>query len=234
MQADQWMTPDELGEKRAIYFHFEKTDRYMTLGTQILLRVKTMMFIVRTARTWVIQINSKDSFQNITKVLEQTKQYRVIFVEARILQENCTKKTMNSEKRNKDTGHAVNQIETSISNQNNFLFNELQYVDVIVDDTPLRATLDSGANSVIINSKYVLEGKRIHSQIVLTSCFGEREVRMFQEFTISLKGGERKNTSVSVQDQGSNIVTLESFEFSKRESEEAGSTNASCKPVFTK
>ncbi|GFW63067.1 retrovirus-related Pol polyprotein from transposon opus [Trichonephila clavipes] len=59
---------------------------------------------------------------------------------------------MKSENRNNDTGYAVNQIETSISNQNNFLFNELQYVDVIVDDTPLSAILDSGANSVIINS----------------------------------------------------------------------------------
>ncbi|GFV91271.1 retrovirus-related Pol polyprotein from transposon 17.6 [Trichonephila clavipes] len=59
---------------------------------------------------------------------------------------------MNSEKRNTDTGHAENQIETSISNQNDFLFNELQYIDVIVDEIPLRATLDSGANSVIINS----------------------------------------------------------------------------------
>ncbi|GFW08673.1 uncharacterized protein TNCV_2776921 [Trichonephila clavipes] len=119
---------------------------------------------------------------------------------------------MNSEKRNTDTGHAVNQIETSISNQNNFLFNELQYVDVIVDEIPLRATLDSGANSVIINSKYVSEGKRIHSQIVLTSCFGEKRSANVSEFTISLKGGEKKkNTSGSVQDRGSNIVTLEGF-----------------------
>ncbi|GFW19583.1 hypothetical protein TNCV_1604751 [Trichonephila clavipes] len=104
---------------------------------------------------------------------------------------------MNSEKRNTDTGHAVNQIETSISNQNDFLFNELQYIDVIVDEIPLRATLDSGANSVIINSKV----------------------------------GKRKNTSGSVQDRGSNIVTLEGFEFLKSGSGEAGSTNASCKPV---
>ncbi|GFW07365.1 retrovirus-related Pol polyprotein from transposon 17.6 [Trichonephila clavipes] len=138
---------------------------------------------------------------------------------------------MNSEKRNTDTGHAVNQIETSISNQNDFLFNELQYIDVIVDEIPLRATLDSGANSVIINSKYVSEGKRIHSQIVLTSCFGEKRSANVSEFTISLKGGEKKNTSGSVQDRGSNIVTLEGFEFSKSGSEEAGSTNASCTPV---
>ncbi|GFT54870.1 transposon Tf2-9 polyprotein [Trichonephila clavipes] len=92
---------------------------------------------------------------------------------------------MNSEKRNTDTGHAVNQIETSISNQNDFLFNELQYIDVIVDEIPLRATLDSGANSVIINSK-------IEAAILLPS---------------------------------------KVFEFLKSGSGEAGSTNASCKPV---
>ncbi|GFY23980.1 hypothetical protein TNCV_4896611 [Trichonephila clavipes] len=43
--------------------------------------------------------------------------------------------------------------------------------------------------------------------------------------------GKEKNTSGSVQDRGSNIVTLEGFEFLKSGSEEAGSTNASCTPV---
>ncbi|GFS61559.1 transposon Tf2-6 polyprotein [Trichonephila clavipes] len=145
---------------------------------------------------------------------------------------NCTKKTMNSEKRNTDTGHAVNQIGTSISNQNNFLFNELQYVDVIVDDTPLRATLDSGANSVIINSKYVSEGKRIHSQIVLTSCFGEKRSANVSEFTISLKGGEKKKILAAVcRIEAAILLPSKVFEFLKSKSEEAGSTNASCKPV---
>ncbi|GFX80955.1 hypothetical protein TNCV_1909481 [Trichonephila clavipes] len=60
---------------------------------------------------------------------------------------------MGSDNKDKDTGYAVNQIKTSISNQNNFLFNELQYVDLIVDDTSLSATLDSGVNSVIIYKK---------------------------------------------------------------------------------
>ncbi|GFX81281.1 retrovirus-related Pol polyprotein from transposon 297 [Trichonephila clavipes] len=139
---------------------------------------------------------------------------------------------MNSEKRNTDTGHDVNQIETSISNQNNFLFNELQYVDVIVDKTPLRATLDSGANSVIINSKYVSEGKRIHSQIVLTSCFGEKRSANVSEFTISLKGGEKKKILAAVcRIEAAILLPSKVFEFFKSESQEAGSTNASCKPV---
>ncbi|GFT32752.1 hypothetical protein TNCV_2443521 [Trichonephila clavipes] len=68
--------------------------------------------------------------------------------------ENLVKSVKTMKSGDKDTGYTVNQIETSIPNQNNFLFNELQYVDVIVDDTPLSATLDSGANSVIMNSKY--------------------------------------------------------------------------------
>ncbi|GFW67105.1 blastopia polyprotein [Trichonephila clavipes] len=69
--------------------------------------------------------------------------------------------------KDKDTGYTVNQIETSIPNQNNFLFNKLQDVDVIVNDTLLSATLDSSANSVIVNKKYFSEEKRIHSHIVL-------------------------------------------------------------------
>ncbi|PRD17909.1 UNVERIFIED_CONTAM: hypothetical protein NCL1_62671 [Trichonephila clavipes] len=116
MQADQWMTPDDLG----------KAYRYMTLETQILLRVKTMMFI---------------------------------------------------------------------------------YVDVIVNDTPLSATLDSGTNSVIINTKYVSEEKRIHSQIVLTSYFGE----CFRIYDLIEGRGKEKNISGSERDRGSNILTLESF-----------------------
>ncbi|GFS68221.1 retrovirus-related Pol polyprotein from transposon 412 [Trichonephila clavipes] len=138
---------------------------------------------------------------------------------------------MNSEKRNTDTGHAVNEIETSISNQNNFLFNELQYVDVIVDDTPLRATLDSGANSVIINSKYVSEGKRIYSQIVLTSCFGEKRSANVSELTISLKGGEKIKILAVCRIEAAILLPSKVFEFLKSDSEGAGSTNASCKPV---
>ncbi|GFV11743.1 retrovirus-related Pol polyprotein from transposon 17.6 [Trichonephila clavipes] len=109
---------------------------------------------------------------------------------------------------------------------------QLQYVDVIVDDTPLSATLDSGANSVIINSKYVSEEKRIHSQIVLTSCFGEKRKANVSEFTISLKGGEEKKILVAVCEiEAAILLPSKVFEFLKSESEEAGSRNASCKPV---
>ncbi|GFR15037.1 hypothetical protein TNCT_678521 [Trichonephila clavata] len=64
-----------------------------------------------------------------------------------------------SENKDKNVGHTINQIKT-ISNQNDSLFIELQYVDVIVDDIPLIATLDSGANSVIINKKYMSAKKK--------------------------------------------------------------------------
>ncbi|GFY48984.1 hypothetical protein TNIN_113971 [Trichonephila inaurata madagascariensis] len=73
-------------------------------------------------------------------------------VAGRISQGIARRKRCSQKLKDKSTGYTVNQIETSIPNQNNFLFNELQYVDVIVDDTPLSATLDSGANSVIINT----------------------------------------------------------------------------------
>ncbi|GFT23875.1 retrovirus-related Pol polyprotein from transposon 297 [Trichonephila clavipes] len=108
----------------------------------------------------------------------------------------------------------------------------INILDVIVDDTPLRATLDSGANSVIINSKYVSEGKRIHSQIVLTSCFGEKRSANVSEFTISLKGGEKKKILATVcRIEAAILLPSKVFEFLKSESEEAGSTNASCESV---
>ncbi|GFW69243.1 retrovirus-related Pol polyprotein from transposon 17.6 [Trichonephila clavipes] len=139
---------------------------------------------------------------------------------------------MKSENKDKDTGYNVTQIETSIPNQNNFLFNELQYVDVIVDDTPLSATLDSGANSVIINTKYVSEEKRIHSQILLTSCFGEKRNVNVSEFTISLKGGEKKKILAAVCEiEAAILLASKVFKFLKSESDESRSTDASCNPV---
>ncbi|GFX45411.1 hypothetical protein TNCV_1026711 [Trichonephila clavipes] len=104
--------------------------------------------------------------------------------------------------------------------------------DVMVDDTPLSATLDSGANSVIINSKYVSEEKRIHSQIVLTSCFGEKRKTNISEFTISLKGGEEQKILAALCEIKA-VILLPSkvFEFLRSESEEAGPTDASCNSV---
>ncbi|GFV88904.1 hypothetical protein TNCV_1227011 [Trichonephila clavipes] len=141
-------------------------------------------------------------------------------------------KTMKSENKGKDTGYTVNRIETSIPNLNNFLFNELQYVDVIVDDTPLSATLDSGANSVIINTKYVSEEKRIPSQIVLMSCSGEKRKANVSEFTISLKGGEKKKILAAVYEiEAAILLPSKVFGFLKSEPEESESTNASGNPV---
>ncbi|GFQ98018.1 hypothetical protein TNCT_286381 [Trichonephila clavata] len=45
-----------------------------------------------------------------------------------------------------------NVTQKSLQGETNYLEN---YVDVIVDDIPLIASLDNGANSVIINEKYV-------------------------------------------------------------------------------
>ncbi|GFU60759.1 hypothetical protein TNCV_627041 [Trichonephila clavipes] len=104
--------------------------------------------------------------------------------------------------KDKDTGYIVNQIETSIPNQNNFLFNELQYVDVIADGTSMSATLDSGANSVISNSKHVSE-----------------------------VGGTRKILAAVCEIEEAILLPSEVFEFLKSESVEAESTDASCNLV---
>ncbi|GFW87859.1 transposon Tf2-8 polyprotein [Trichonephila clavipes] len=212
MQADQWMTPDELGKACDIFFISKNRSLHDSRNPNTF-KSKNDDVCSKNRANMGYTNQFQRQFPKHNQSVRSDKTVSCYICGGPHFARNCTKKTMNSEKRNTDTGHAVNQIETSISNQNGFLFNELQYVDVIVDEIPLRATLDSGANSVIINSKYVSEGKIIHSQIVLTSCFGEKRSANVSEFTISLKGEEKKkNTSGSVQDRGSNIVTLEGGE----------------------
>ncbi|GFU44295.1 transposon Tf2-6 polyprotein [Trichonephila clavipes] len=191
MQADQWMTPDELGKACDTFFISKNRSLHDSRNPNTFKSKNDYVYSKNRANMGYTN-QFQRQFPKHNQSVRADKTVSCYICGGPHFARNCTKKTMNSEKRHKDTGHAVNQIETSISNQNNFLFNELQYVDVIVDNTPLRATLDSGANSVIINSKYVSEGKRIHSQIVLTSCFGEKRSANVSEFTISLKGGEKK------------------------------------------
>ncbi|GFV07143.1 transposon Tf2-9 polyprotein [Trichonephila clavipes] len=184
MQADQWMTPDELG-KACDTFFISKNRSLHDFRNPSTFKSKNDDVYSKKRANMGYTNQFQRQFPKHNQSVRADKTVSCYICGGPHFARNCTKKTINSEKRNTDTGHAVNQIETSISNQNNFLFNELQYVDVIVDDTPLRATLDSGANSVIINSK-------IEAAILLPS---------------------------------------KVFEFLKSESEEAGSTNASCEPV---
>ncbi|GFV12599.1 transposon Tf2-9 polyprotein [Trichonephila clavipes] len=231
MQADQWMTPDELGKACDIFFISKNRSLYDFRNPNTLKSKNDDFYSKNRAN-----MGNANQFQR--KFLKQNQSVRIDRAESCYVcggphfARNCTKKTMNSENKNKDTGYTVNQIETSISNQNNFLFNEVQYVDVIVDDTPLSATLDSGANSVIINSKYVSEGKRrIHSQIVLTSCFGEKKNECFRIYDL-IEGWRREKILVAVCEiEAEILLPSKVFEFLKSESEEAGSTDASCNLV---
>ncbi|GFX87691.1 transposon Ty3-I Gag-Pol polyprotein [Trichonephila clavipes] len=231
MQADQWMTPDELGKACDIFFISKNRSLHDSRNPNTF-KSKNEDVCSKNRAIMGYTNQFQRQFPKHNQSIRADKTVSCYICGSPHFARKCTKKTMNSEKRNMDTGHAVNQIETSISNQNNFLFNELQYVDVIVDDTPLRAALDSGANSVIINSKYVSEGIRIHSQIVLTSCFGEKRSANISEFTISLKGGKRKKILAAVcRIEAAILLPSKIFEFLKNDSEEAESTNASCKPV---
>ncbi|GFY30485.1 transposon Tf2-6 polyprotein [Trichonephila clavipes] len=231
MQADQWMTPDKLGKACDIFFISKNRSLHDSRNPNTF-KSKNEDACSKNSANMGYTNQFQRQFPKHNQSVRSDKTVSCYICGGPHFARNCTKKTMNSEKRNTNTGHAVNQIETSISNQNDFLFNELQYVDVIVDDTPLRATLDSGANSVIINSKYVSEGKRIHSQIVLTSCFGEKRSANVSEFTISLKGGEKKKILAAVcRIEAAILLPSKVFKFLKSESEEAGSTNASCKLV---
>ncbi|GFV17557.1 transposon Tf2-6 polyprotein [Trichonephila clavipes] len=151
MQANQWMTPDELGKACDIFFISKNRSLHDSRNPNTFKSKNDDVYSKNRANMgYTNQFQRQFPKHNLS--VRSDKTVSCYICGGPHFARNCTKKTMNSEKRNTDTGHAVNQIETSISNQNDFLFNELQYVDVIVDKIPLRATLDSGANSVIINS----------------------------------------------------------------------------------
>ncbi|GFW68080.1 transposon Ty3-I Gag-Pol polyprotein [Trichonephila clavipes] len=229
LQADQWMTPDELGKACDIFFISKNRSQHDSRNPNAFKDKNEAVYSKNRAN-----MANANQFQR-----QFPKQNRSVRIDTAVscyvfggphFARNCTKETMKLE--NKDTCYTVNQIATSIPNQNNFSFNELQYADVIVDKTSLSATLDSGANSVIINAKYVSEEKRIHSQIVLTSCFGENRKANVSEFTISLKGGEKKKILAAVcKIEAAILLPSKVFEFLKSESDESRSTDASCNPV---
>ncbi|GFT20331.1 retrovirus-related Pol polyprotein from transposon 297 [Trichonephila clavipes] len=154
MQADQWMTPDELGKACDIFFISKNRSLHDSRKPPNTFKSKNEDACSKNRANMGYTNQFQRQFPKHNQSVRSDKTVSCYICGGPHFARNCTKKTMNSEKRNTDTGHAVNQIETSISNQNNFLFDELQYVDVMVDKIPLRATLDSGANSVIINSKY--------------------------------------------------------------------------------
>ncbi|GFR07563.1 hypothetical protein TNCT_481921 [Trichonephila clavata] len=135
---------------------------------------------------------------------------------------------MKSEIKDKSVGNTVNQI-TTISNPNDFLLNELQYVDIIVDDIPLTTTLDSRANSVVINKKYISAKKRVHSQITLTSCFAERRIncKRFRIYDFIERGGGHKPSlrQCAREIEAEILLPLRVDEFLKIESEEARSND---------
>ncbi|GFX42905.1 transposon Tf2-8 polyprotein [Trichonephila clavipes] len=64
------------------------------------------------------------------------------------------------------------------------------------------------------------------------SCFGEKRSANVSEFTISLKGGEKKKILAAVcRIEAAILLPSKVFEFLKNDSEETGWTNTSCKPV---
>ncbi|GFW53273.1 hypothetical protein TNCV_4710041 [Trichonephila clavipes] len=141
MQVDQWMTPDELGKACDIFFISKNRSLHDSRNPNTVKSKNDDVYSKNRANMGYTN-QFQRQFPKHNQSVRADKTVSCYICGGPHFARNCTKKTMNSEKRNTDTGHAVNQIETSISNQNNFLFNELQYVDVIVDDTPLRATFD--------------------------------------------------------------------------------------------
>ncbi|GFU36477.1 retrovirus-related Pol polyprotein from transposon 17.6 [Trichonephila clavipes] len=140
MQADQWMTPDELRKACDIFFISKNRSLHDSRNPNTFKSKNDDVYSKNRAN-----MGYTNQFQRqFPKHNQSVRAYKTVscyICGDPHFERNCMKKTMNSEKRNTDTGHAVNQIETSISNQNNFLFIELQYVDVIVDH-PTKSNLE--------------------------------------------------------------------------------------------
>ncbi|GFX91074.1 retrovirus-related Pol polyprotein from transposon 297 [Trichonephila clavipes] len=132
------------------------------------------------------QTKSEQQLQVINSQLELEK-IKLQQIEREIeLQKTLAKGQATQQSSKKDAKNLENLIKSAktMESENKYKNTDYIYVEVIVDDTLLSATLDSGANSVIIIKKYFSEEKIINSEIVL-----------------------------------------------KSESDEAGSTDASCNPV---
>ncbi|GFV88111.1 integrase catalytic domain-containing protein [Trichonephila clavipes] len=85
MQADQWMTPDELGKACDIFFISKNRSLHDSRNPNTF-KSKNEDACSKNRANMGYTNQFQRQFQNITKVLDQTKQYRVIFVEARISQ----------------------------------------------------------------------------------------------------------------------------------------------------
>ncbi|GFW71389.1 hypothetical protein TNCV_538071 [Trichonephila clavipes] len=230
MQADQWMTPDELGKACDIFFISKNRSLHDSRNPNTFKSKNDDVYSKNRANMGYTN-QFQRQFPKHNQSVRADKTVSCYICGGPHFARNCTKKTMNSEKRNTDTGHAVNQIETSISNQNNFLFNELQYVDVIVDDTPkgnlgLRREFSNYQFKVLFGRK-----KNSFSNRVDELFWRKEKCECFRIYDLIEGWGKEKVLVAVCRIEAAILLPSKVFEFLKSESEEAVSTNASCKPV---
>lgn len=67
---------------------------------------------------------------------------------------------------------------------------ELQYADILLDNVPVKALIDSGSALLVVRKRLVPPRKETFSQITLTSCFKENKTANLAKFMLSLKGSQ--------------------------------------------
>ncbi|GFR02409.1 hypothetical protein TNCT_351201 [Trichonephila clavata] len=122
-----------------------------------------------------------------------------------------------------------NMTQKSLQGETNYLENLIK--NVIVYDILLIATLDSGANSVIINEKYVSAKKSAFSNHPNQLFWRTENCKRFRIYDLIERGKTKTILSAVCEIEAEVILPLKVYEFLKSESEEARSNDRIRNPV---
>ncbi|GFW55129.1 hypothetical protein TNCV_262271 [Trichonephila clavipes] len=120
MQADQWMTPDELGKACDIFFISKNRSLHQVRNPNTF-KSKNDNDVYSTNRANVASTNHiQRKFPKQHQSIKTDKTVSCYNCGGPQFARNCTNKMMTSEIENQNKDYTVNQIETSMPNPNNF------------------------------------------------------------------------------------------------------------------
>ncbi|GBM97723.1 hypothetical protein AVEN_11831-1 [Araneus ventricosus] len=108
--------------------------------------------------------------------------------------------------------------------------NALQYVTTVVGEKEVKTLIDSGAQILVINGKFLSQGKITTGKIILTSAFGERIEAGLAKFLVSLKSDHKDKfyrpieilAAVSSRIQEQLIIPTNIYQLLKSSTEDGG------------
>ncbi|GFX43231.1 transposon Tf2-6 polyprotein [Trichonephila clavipes] len=81
----------------------------------------------------------------------------------------------------------VNTLKVESEKQNSDEFEQFQYVNIFVENQPVKALIDSGCQIPVLNSSLIRVHKPSEEIITLSSCFGEQRMVEVKPINLSLK-----------------------------------------------